>query len=90
MSVLDGISAADSDGNTVDLGAVYGNVPAVLVVNVASKCGLTSSNYTWLGSNPRTLQASKYTITRIRVIYAKRSCLTLSEDTPAPDGYCSL
>ncbi|KAJ1492707.1 thioredoxin-like protein [Baffinella frigidus] len=50
MSVLDGISAADSDGNTVDLGAVYGNVPAVLVVNVASKCGLTSSNYTWLAA----------------------------------------
>jgi len=53
---------ADSDGKTVDLGAVYGTVPAVLVVNVASKCGLTSSNYTWLGSTraplPKSLRLS--------------------------------
>lgn len=27
----------DCDGKTVDLGAVYGNIPAVLIINVASK-----------------------------------------------------
>ncbi len=35
--VLDGFSAKDIDGNQVDLGATFGNVPAVLVVNLASK-----------------------------------------------------
>jgi len=36
MGVLDGISASDIDGKNVDLGATYGDVPAVLVVNLAS------------------------------------------------------
>lgn len=33
---FDGISAKDIDGKEVDLGKTYGNVPAVLVVNLAS------------------------------------------------------
>lgn len=35
--ILDGINAVDIDGKDVDLSATYGNVPAVLVVNVASQ-----------------------------------------------------
>ena len=35
-SVLDGIKAVDIDGNNVDL-TMYSNIPAVLVVNLASK-----------------------------------------------------
>uniref|UniRef100_A0A7S0DVH3 Glutathione peroxidase n=1 Tax=Hanusia phi TaxID=3032 RepID=A0A7S0DVH3_9CRYP len=42
---LEGQSAKDIDGNNVDLGATYAETPAVLVVNLASKCGLTDSNY---------------------------------------------
>mmetsp|Transcript_43216 Transcript_43216/g.84480 ORF Transcript_43216/g.84480 Transcript_43216/m.84480 type:complete len:89 (+) Transcript_43216:24-290(+) len=36
MSVLDGMSAKDIDGNLIDLGAAYGEAPAVVVVNVAT------------------------------------------------------
>jgi hypothetical protein len=35
-SVLDGIKAVDIDGKNVDL-TMYSNIPAVLVVNLASK-----------------------------------------------------
>lgn len=34
--ILDGQKAVDIDGKEVDLGSTYGNVPAVLVVNLAS------------------------------------------------------
>jgi hypothetical protein len=34
--VLDGIKAVDIDGKNVDL-TMYSNIPAVLVVNLASK-----------------------------------------------------
>ncbi|EKX39958.1 hypothetical protein GUITHDRAFT_76021 [Guillardia theta CCMP2712] len=42
---LDGIKAKDIDGKEVDLGSSYGSAKKVLIVNLASKCGLTDSNY---------------------------------------------
>jgi hypothetical protein len=36
-SFLDGFTVNDIDGKQVDLGKTYGDVPAVLVVNLASK-----------------------------------------------------
>ncbi|KAG0528183.1 hypothetical protein BDA96_06G296700 [Sorghum bicolor] len=47
-SSVHGFSVKDARGNDVELSRYKGKV--LLIVNVASQCGLTNSNYTELGS----------------------------------------
>jgi glutathione peroxidase len=62
MSVFDGLTAKDIDGNDVDLGKTYGSVPAVLVVNLASAWGLTSSNYAELVELTGKISSDKFAV----------------------------
>jgi glutathione peroxidase len=61
LNVLDGISVKYLSGGTVDLGAAYlGHV--VLVVNVASHCGFTETNYRELESMYKRYKKRLFTV----------------------------